>query len=81
MTASQQLREIQGVALFKFHEGKVEEFKRLCAELMDIVRAKDSGTAPRPRTLGCRRSLQRTAFAGRPILSKHDHVLRGHGRY
>ena len=42
--ASEQLSEIQGVPRFKFHEGKVEEFKRLCAELMDIVRAKDSGT-------------------------------------
>jgi quinol monooxygenase YgiN len=27
-----------------FHEEKVEEFKRLCAEFMDIVRARDSGT-------------------------------------
>jgi quinol monooxygenase YgiN len=44
MRASEQLSEIQGVARFKFHEGKVEEFKRLCAELMDLVRAKDSGT-------------------------------------
>jgi quinol monooxygenase YgiN len=44
MPASEHLREIQGVARFKFHEGKVEEFKRLCAELMEIVRAGDSGT-------------------------------------
>jgi quinol monooxygenase YgiN len=36
--------EIQGVARFKFHEGKVEEFKRLCAQVMDGVRAKDIGT-------------------------------------
>jgi quinol monooxygenase YgiN len=40
----EQLREIQGVARFKFHEGKVEEFKRLCAELMEIVRAEDGAT-------------------------------------
>jgi quinol monooxygenase YgiN len=44
MPASDELSEIQGVARFKFHEGKVEEFKRLCAEFMDIVRAKDTGT-------------------------------------
>ncbi|HEY2313604.1 MAG TPA: antibiotic biosynthesis monooxygenase, partial [Streptosporangiaceae bacterium] len=29
---------------FKFHEGKVEEFKRLSAQAIDIVRAKDTGT-------------------------------------
>jgi quinol monooxygenase YgiN len=38
------MSEIQGVARFKFHEGKVEEFKRLCAQVMDVVRAKDTGT-------------------------------------
>jgi quinol monooxygenase YgiN len=40
----EQLSEIQGVARFKFHEGKVEEFKRLSAHVMDIVRAQDTGT-------------------------------------
>jgi quinol monooxygenase YgiN len=38
------LSEIQGVSRFKFHEGKVEEFKRLSAQAMDIVRARDTGT-------------------------------------
>ena len=38
------MSEIQGVARFKFHAGKVEEFKRLCGQVMDIVRAKDVGT-------------------------------------
>lgn len=36
--------EIQGVGRFKFHDGKVEEFKRLSAQVMDIARAKDTGT-------------------------------------
>jgi quinol monooxygenase YgiN len=36
--------ELQGIARFKFHEGKVEEFKRLSAQAMDIVRTKDTGT-------------------------------------
>jgi quinol monooxygenase YgiN len=36
--------EIRGVAWFKFKEGKVKEFKRLCAELIDIMRARDTGT-------------------------------------
>jgi quinol monooxygenase YgiN len=36
--------EIQGFARLKFHEGKVEEFKRLSAQSMDTVRAKDTGT-------------------------------------
>src|SRR6266487_565543 len=40
----EQWSEIKGVARFKFHEGKVEEFKRLSAQAMDIVRAKDTGT-------------------------------------
>ena len=38
------MSEIKGVNRFKFHEGKVEEFKRLSAQAMDIVRAKDTGT-------------------------------------
>ena len=38
------MSELQGIARFKFHEGKLEEFKRLSAECMEIVRAKDTGT-------------------------------------
>ena len=36
--------ELQGIVRFRFHEGKVEEFKRLSAECMEIVRTKDTGT-------------------------------------
>jgi quinol monooxygenase YgiN len=36
--------EIQGIARFKFYEGKLQEFKRLSGQCMDIVRAKDTGT-------------------------------------
>jgi quinol monooxygenase YgiN len=37
--------EIQGIGRFTFHEaGKLEEFKRLSAQAMEIVRAKDTGT-------------------------------------
>jgi quinol monooxygenase YgiN len=36
--------ELQGIARFKFHDGKVEEFKRLSARCMEIVRTKDTGT-------------------------------------
>jgi quinol monooxygenase YgiN len=36
--------ELLGIARFKFHDGKVEEFKRLSAQAMEIVRTKDSGT-------------------------------------
>jgi quinol monooxygenase YgiN len=36
--------ELLGIARFKFHEGKVEEFKRLSAQAMEIVKTKDSGT-------------------------------------
>ena len=38
------MSELQGIARFKFHEGKLEEFKRLAAECMAIVRTKDTGT-------------------------------------
>ena len=38
------MSELQGIARFKFHEGKLEEFKRLSARAMEIVRAKDTGT-------------------------------------
>jgi quinol monooxygenase YgiN len=36
--------ELQGIARFTFHEGELEEFKRLSAQCMEIVRNKDTGT-------------------------------------
>jgi quinol monooxygenase YgiN len=36
--------ELQGIARFRFHEGKVDEFKRLSAICLEIVRAEDTGT-------------------------------------
>ena len=36
--------ELQGIARFKFHEGKLEEFKRLSAKCMQIVRTKNTRT-------------------------------------
>jgi quinol monooxygenase YgiN len=36
--------ELQGIARFKFHEGMLDEFKRLSVQAMEIVRAKDAGT-------------------------------------
>jgi len=36
--------ELQGIARFKFHEGKLEEFKRLAARCMETVRTNDTGT-------------------------------------
>ena len=36
--------ELQGIARFKFHEGKLEEFKRLSTQCMEIVRTKDTAT-------------------------------------
>jgi quinol monooxygenase YgiN len=38
------LSELLGIARFKFHEGKRDEYLRLSEQAMDIVRAKDSGT-------------------------------------
>jgi quinol monooxygenase YgiN len=36
--------ELQGIVRFSFHADKVEEFKRLSAECLEIVRTKDVGT-------------------------------------
>jgi quinol monooxygenase YgiN len=36
--------QLMGIARFKIHEGKLDEFKRLSAQAMEIVRTKDSGT-------------------------------------
>jgi quinol monooxygenase YgiN len=36
--------ELQAIVRFRFHDGNVEEFKRLSAQCMEIVRAKDTGT-------------------------------------
>ena len=33
--------ELIGIARFRFHPGKVEEYKRLSTEAMDIVRARE----------------------------------------
>ena len=38
------MSELVGIARFGFQQGQVEEFKRLSALAMDIVRAKDTGT-------------------------------------
>jgi quinol monooxygenase YgiN len=38
------LGELVGIARFRFHPGRVEEYKRLTAEAMEIVRAKEPGT-------------------------------------
>ncbi len=36
--------ELQAIVRFRFHDGAVEEFKRLSVQCMEIVRAKDTGT-------------------------------------
>src|SRR5690242_16220663 len=36
--------EIKGIARVRFHPGKLDEWKRLTEEAMDIVRTKDTGT-------------------------------------
>lgn len=39
------MSELQGVVRFRFHDsGAVEEFKRLSAQAMEIVRTQDTGT-------------------------------------
>jgi quinol monooxygenase YgiN len=36
--------DLVGIARFRINEGKLEEFKRLSAQAMEIVKAKDIGT-------------------------------------
>jgi hypothetical protein len=36
--------ELLGIARFKFREDKLDEYKRLSAQAMEIVRTKDTGT-------------------------------------
>ncbi|WP_354700816.1 hypothetical protein DSM112329_01106 [Paraconexibacter sp. AEG42_29] len=38
------MAELLGVARFTFFEGKAEDFKRLSAQCMEVVRTKDTGT-------------------------------------
>ena len=38
------MSELLGIARFRFHEGKREEYLRLSDQARDIVRTKDSGT-------------------------------------
>jgi quinol monooxygenase YgiN len=38
------MTELLGIARFKFDEGGLEDVKRLSAQAMEIVRAKDTGT-------------------------------------
>jgi quinol monooxygenase YgiN len=38
------MNELLGIARFKFHEGKREEYLRLSDQASEIVRTKDSGT-------------------------------------
>ena len=38
------MEEIKGIARVRFHPGKVEEWKRLTEQAMEVVRTKDRGT-------------------------------------
>ena len=38
------MTELIGIARFRIHEGKLEEYERLSAEAMEIVRTKEPGT-------------------------------------
>ena len=38
------MSELQGIARFKFDDGKLEEFQTLAAQCVEIVRTKDTGT-------------------------------------
>ena len=43
-TGGEVVSELWGIARFRIHEGKLDEYKRLSAEAAEIVRTKDTGT-------------------------------------
>jgi quinol monooxygenase YgiN len=43
-TGGRAVSELLGIARFRIHEGKLDEYKRLSARAMQIVRTKDTGT-------------------------------------
>jgi quinol monooxygenase YgiN len=67
--------ELQGIARFKFHEGKLEEFKRLSAQCMEIVRTKDTGTLQNDIYFNDDQSecivLERERYARDPAVQEH----------
>jgi len=38
------MNEILGIGRLKIHDGKLEEFKRVASQFMQVVRTKDTGT-------------------------------------
>lgn len=38
------MNEILGIGRLKIHEGKLEEFKRVASQFMQVVRSRDTGT-------------------------------------
>jgi quinol monooxygenase YgiN len=38
------MNEIQGIARLKIHDGKLDEFKRVASQCLQVARAKDTGT-------------------------------------
>lgn len=38
------MSELWGIARFRIHDGKLDEFKRLSGQAMEVVRTKDTGT-------------------------------------
>ena len=44
MTDARSREELHSIVRFRFHEGQLDEFKRLSAVCLEIVRSKDPGT-------------------------------------
>jgi quinol monooxygenase YgiN len=44
MSGGGAVSELVGIARFRLHEGKLDEFQRLSVQAREIVRAKDTGT-------------------------------------
>jgi quinol monooxygenase YgiN len=70
------MAEIQGIARFKIHDGKLEDWKRLVAEAMETVRSKDSGTLQYDQLRGVRHVSGMTWEQFQESLASRSHARR-----
>jgi hypothetical protein len=72
------LSELLGIARFKIHEGKIDEYKRLSAQAMELVRTKirrPRSSTP-PTSARCRRRFLRSSVLHGEVLGEPSEELR-----
>ena len=66
------MSELLGIARFKFHEGRREEYLRLSDQAMDIVRTTEPGTLGYALYLNADRSECMIVERYRPYIERYD---------